>query len=197
MISLCSNLTNVCVPTKIFGNISWGITNYIGCSTYVRPERPPFSARKVGKYMNNSPFFKFGIQIHTPSPHHPFVVVKVYHQHWNCYILITLSNLWFICFPWWSIDELENLHADRTTVCFEPWQKPRARLGSCKTGLSPPVIFYWPFQGGASVVVHIYLLSYLKFLLVAWLCGHSKTVRIALCIVFCFVQASTVTTSLQ
>ena len=28
--------------------------------------------------------------------------------------------LWFICFPWWSIDELENLHADRTTVCFEP-----------------------------------------------------------------------------
>ena len=29
--------------------------------------------------------------------------------------------LWFICFPWWSIDELENLHADRTTVCFEPW----------------------------------------------------------------------------
>ena len=28
--------------------------------------------------------------------------------------------LWFICFTWWSIDELEN-HADRTTVCFEPW----------------------------------------------------------------------------
>ena len=24
--------------------------------------------------------------------------------------------LWFICFPWWSIDELENLHADRTTM---------------------------------------------------------------------------------
>ena len=49
-----------------------------------------------------------------------------------------------------------------------------------KTGLSPPphLIFYWPFKGGASVVVHIYLL-------------------IALCIVFCFVQASTVTTSLQ
>ena len=29
--------------------------------------------------------------------------------------------LWFICFTWWSIDELENLHADRITVCFEPW----------------------------------------------------------------------------
>ena len=45
--------------------------------------------------------------------------------------------LWFICFPWWSIDELENLHTDRTTVCFEPWQKPRVRLGFRKTGLSP------------------------------------------------------------
>ena len=49
--------------------------------------------------------------------------------------------LWFICFPWWSIDELENLHADRTTVCFEPWQKPRARLDTRKTGLSPPQYF--------------------------------------------------------
>ena len=46
--------------------------------------------------------------------------------------------LWFICSPRWSIDELENLHADRTTVCFEPWQKPRARLGTRKTGLSRP-----------------------------------------------------------
>ena len=61
--------------------------------------------------------------------------------------------LWFICFTWWSIDELENLHADRTTVCFEPWQKLRARLGARKTGLSPPVFLYWPFQGGISVVV--------------------------------------------
>ena len=61
--------------------------------------------------------------------------------------------LWFICFTWWSIDELENLHADRTTVCFEPWQKLRARLGARKTGLSPPVFLYWPFQGGTSVLV--------------------------------------------
>ena len=49
--------------------------------------------------------------------------------------------LWFICFTWWSIDELESLHADRTTVCFEPWQKPRARLGSRKTCLSHPSNF--------------------------------------------------------
>ena len=46
---------------------------------------------------------------------------------------------WFICFPWWSIDELGNLHVDRTTVYFEPWQKPRAWLGSRKTGLSSPI----------------------------------------------------------
>ena len=61
--------------------------------------------------------------------------------------------LWFICFTWWSIDELENLHADRTTVCFEPWWKLRARFGARKTGLSPPVFLYWPSQGGTSVVV--------------------------------------------
>ena len=76
-----------------------------------------------------------------------------------CFIIVFIYDLFF--FPWWSIDELENLHADWTIVCFEPWQKPRARLGTRKTGLSPAVIFYWPFQGGTSVVVHIYLLSYL------------------------------------
>ena len=53
-----------------------------------------------------------------------------------CFIIVFVCDL-FVS-PWWSIDELENLHADRTTVCFEPWQKPRARLGSRKTGLSPP-----------------------------------------------------------
>ena len=29
---------------------------------------------------------------------------------WN-----SMCNMWFICFPWWSIDELENLHEDRTS----------------------------------------------------------------------------------
>ena len=57
----------------------------------------------------------------------------------TCHLRATHHSiyLWFICFPWWSSDELENLHADRTTVCFEPWQKLRAKLGSRKTGLSP------------------------------------------------------------
>ena len=38
----------------------------------------------------------------------------------------------------WRKLELENLHADRTTVYFEPWHKPRARLGTRKTDLRPP-----------------------------------------------------------
>ena len=76
--------------------------------------------------------------------------------------------LWFICFPWWSLDRLENLHADRTTVCFEPWQKPRERFGSRKTGLSPLVFQYWPFQGGTSVVVP-YCYLFLLSLFILWL----------------------------
>ena len=38
----------------------------------------------------------------------------------------------------------------------------RARLGTRKTGLSPPIFLYWPFQGDASVVVpccYLFLLS--------------------------------------
>ena len=45
-------------------------------------------------------------------------------QHVSCESSSLLHHsiyLWFICFTWWSIDELGNLHADRTTVCFEPW----------------------------------------------------------------------------
>ena len=36
------------------------------------------------------------------------------------------------------------------------------RLGTHKTGLSPPVFLYWPFQGGTSVVVpycYLFLMS--------------------------------------
>ena len=33
---------------------------------------------------------------------------------------------------------IENLHADRTIIGFEPWQTLRARLDSRKTGLRPP-----------------------------------------------------------
>ena len=61
--------------------------------------------------------------------------------------------LWFICFPWWSIDRLENLQTYWTTtcICFEPWQKLRARLGSRKpphpqyfnTDRSKEVLLLW------------------------------------------------------
>ena len=61
--------------------------------------------------------------------------------------------LWFICFPWWSIDELENLHADRTTECFVPWEKPWARLGSRKTGLSPPPPQYFNTDRSKAVLL--------------------------------------------
>ena len=67
---------------------------------------------------------------------------------WSQHVSVESSSLfhhsiymWFICFPWWSIDELENLHTDWTNVSFEPWQKPRARLGSRKTSSSPTLIF--------------------------------------------------------
>ena len=32
---------------------------------------------------------------------------------------------------------------EHLTKCFEPLQNPRVRLGTCKTGLSPPVILYY------------------------------------------------------
>ena len=66
--------------------------------------------------------------------------------------------LWFICFPWWSIDELENLHADRTTVCFEPWLKLRARLGSRKTGLSPQ--YFYTDRSKAVLLLWFFTVTY-------------------------------------
>ena len=56
-----------------------------------------------------------------------------------CFIIV------FVCDLFVSRDDplmsLGNPQADLTTVCFEPWQKPRARLGSRKTGLTPPPLF--------------------------------------------------------
>ena len=77
--------------------------------------------------------------------------VVMFIHHWKmlaCWIISCVVvdfysfDLWFTRFPWWSINELENLHADLTTnYGFEPYQKLRARLGSRKTGLSPPPYF--------------------------------------------------------
>ena len=56
------------------------------------------------------------------SPHLCFIIVFI------CDLFVSRDDHWWIRKP----------SPDRTTVCFEPWQKLRARLGTRKTGLSPP-----------------------------------------------------------
>ena len=52
---------------------------------------------------------------------------------------------------WW----VEVLHADRTTsICIRTTTELRARLLQRKTGLSSTIIYSWPFQGDASVVIY-------------------------------------------
>ena len=47
--------------------------------------------------------------------------------------------LWFMCFPRWSIDELENLHADQTTnYMFWAITEAEDEVRSRKTGISTP-----------------------------------------------------------
>ena len=48
---------------------------------------------------------------------------------------------------------LWSFTVDRTSVCIWTTEDPKVRLLQSKTGLSPSVIYYWPFQGDASVVV--------------------------------------------
>ena len=46
------------------------------------------------------------------------------------------------------------MRTEELTKCNEPLQKLRVRLGTCKTGLSPPVtLCFWSFQVDTSVVV--------------------------------------------
>ena len=64
-----------------------------------------------------------------------------------------LIYMFAVLIHWW----VEVLHADRTTsMCIWTTSEPRVRLLQRKTGLSPipAVIYYWPFQGDASVVVY-------------------------------------------
>ena len=69
-------------------------------------------------------------------------------------LLYLLFIPWFILFWRWCIDKLGVFHANQTSMCLDP------HLNSgwgwfCESGLSPPVkYFYWPFQGGTSVVDH-------------------------------------------
>ena len=65
------------------------------------------------------------------------------------------------------------------------------RLLQRETGLSPPVFYYWPFQGGASVVVHftywchqtywwrVIIYSFVVFLLrVFYICNESHLINL-------------------
>ena len=70
-------------------------------------------------------------------------------------ILLSVINvtLWYICMVF-SLDNFTYL-----------LQKLRATTGTCKTGLSPPVIlYYWSFQGDTSVVVLNFLCLGIEFL---------------------------------
>ena len=82
---------------------------------------------------------------------------------WSLVLLLSTLGVesWFICLLFWCIDQLEVLHTDWIT-CITA--EPRARVA----GLSPSSIFYWPFQGGASVVVlfihFLFVFDFLFFL---------------------------------
>ena len=52
---------------------------------------------------------------------------------------------------WW----VKVLHADRKTfnVCLWTTAEPGARVARAWNRFKPPVVYYWPFRGGASVLV--------------------------------------------
>ena len=60
---------------------------------------------------------------------------------------------------------------EQLTKCYEPLQKLRVRLGTCKIDLSPPeILYYWSFQCDTSVMVLIVLCLGVNFLC----CLHFK-----------------------
>ena len=62
-----------------------------------------------------------------------------------------LVYMFDVLIHWW----VEVLHADRTSMCIWTTAEPRVRLLQPKTGFNPTqVIYYWPFQGDASVLVY-------------------------------------------
>ena len=88
----------------------------------------------------------------------------------QCWILMCKFA---VLMHWW----VEVLHADRTTFIYvyELQQNLRRWFLERETGLSPPppVIYYWPFQGGASVVVYSYcncVSASCRYLTTCWVC---------------------------
>ena len=67
------------------------------------------------------------------------LLLRTHLVSFQCWILI---YMFAVLMHWWVW---------RTS---EPEQNLGRGLCTGKTGLSPPVIYYWPFQGGASVLVY-------------------------------------------
>ena len=107
---------------------------------------------------------------------------------WKCQIILHPSFVWVDCLC--SYIEFKSRKLSNTILNPKIFRSSKSRFTPHSNFLL--TVPRRHFCCGSYPFVIIFIV-----LRVAWLCGHSKTVRIALCIVFCFVQASTVTTSLQ
>ena len=86
-------------------------------------------------------------------------VAPMFHCWSCCWVVIFFSAQYWILIcmfdvlvHWWE----EVLHTNRTSsnVCLWTAAEPRARVVALSNQIKPPVIYYWPFQGGASIVVY-------------------------------------------
>ena len=53
-----------------------------------------------------------------------------------------MNPVWFEFYKVYKVIrfyKVYKVHKDQITKCYEPLQKLRVRLGTCKTGFSPPV----------------------------------------------------------
>ena len=68
-----------------------------------------------------------------------------------------------------SLTKRFTTRTERLTKCFEPLQKLRVRLGTCKTGLSPSVIYIT--DRSKAIILWLFLLFYVlvfNFFLCCW-----------------------------
>ena len=63
----------------------------------------------------------------------------------------------FVCSRRWLMDKIGIFHANQTFMCLDPYQN-EGWGWYLKTSLNPPVISYWPVQGGASFLDLIFYL---------------------------------------
>ena len=69
-----------------------------------------------------------------------------------CFISVMNFNLYVRCFD--SLMSRGPLRGPNNFYVYVPTTEPRVRLPERKIVLSPSVIYYWRFQGDASVVVY-------------------------------------------